>query len=191
MQLQLPKEDPIKNGQYLITFNHNSYFDIFALTALGYPNTIFLLSEKTIKIIPVTLLALSIGVRYIPQQHRTNRRLNFFKKMESIINRKKLNIAGASEGVHEHHHGIDRFNKGIYHLATVCRLNIIPLFINVPEESNPFNKYNPFKTDTVKISILETVATENWVLEDLENNKDKVRAMFVKKFNTIHNTSIT
>ena len=52
MKLKLPVNIPVKSGKYLYTFNHNSYLDIFALTALGLTDTIFLLSEKTIKIIP-------------------------------------------------------------------------------------------------------------------------------------------
>ena len=191
IQLELPKENPIKNGQYFITFNHNSYLDIFALTALGYTDTVFLLSEKTLKIIPLTLSALSIGVFYIPEKHNHDRRIKFFKKLEGIVNSKKINIAGSSEGVHDHHHGIDKFNKGVYHMATVCKLNIIPLFIAIPEESNPLNKYKNFKKGTIKTELLETINTQNWTLKDLVTNKDGVREIYVKKFNETHKISIT
>jgi hypothetical protein len=58
--------------------------------------------------------------------------LAYFERIEKEIMAKKFNIAGSSEGVHEHKHHIDKFNKGVYHMATVCQLNIIPLFIWVP-----------------------------------------------------------
>lgn len=190
MRLVLPEKKALPEGNYFITFNHNSYLDIFALTALGYTHTNFLLSEKTLKIIPLTLSALSIGILYIPQKKHKARRIQFFKRLEEKINREKVSIAGSSEGVHEHHHGIDKFNRGVYHMATVCKLNIIPIFINVPKESNPFNKFKYFKRGTIQLEIMETVDTQNWKLEDLDANKEMVRALYIKKFNEVHKLEI-
>jgi 1-acyl-sn-glycerol-3-phosphate acyltransferase len=193
VDIELPKEIRfIDKGQYFITFNHNSALDIFALTALGHTNTIFLLSEKTLKIFPLTITALSIGILYIPQQHNIKRRLKFFKKLEKLAKSKKINIAGSSEGVHDHHHGIDKFNKGVYHFATVCKLNIIPYFITTPKKTNLLNGYlSDVNKGLIKIEKLETIDTQNWTLADLVKNKEAVRAVFVKKFNEEHNTELT
>lgn len=190
MRLVLPEKRALPKGNYFITFNHNSYLDIFALIALQYTHTHFLLSEKTLKILPLTLSALSIGILYIPEKKHKTRRLRFFERLEERINKEKVNIAGSSEGVHDHHHGIDKFNRGVYHMATICRLNIIPIFINVPKESNPFNKYKYFKRGTIQLEIMETVDTQDWKLEDLDVNKEKVRALYVKKFNAVHKMEI-
>lgn len=188
VKLDLPQMKPRTNC--FITFNHNSYLDLFALTALGYTDTIFLLSEKTIKIIPVTLSALSIGTKYIPQQKHPERRLKFFIKLEKYIIQNRINIAGASEGVHHHHHGIDKFNRGVYHMATLCNLSIIPLFINIPKESNPFNKYKYFKRGTIKIEILDTISTKDWSIETLDVHVKNVRDIYVKKFNDTHEEKV-
>ena len=189
--IQLPKEIPLnKEDRFFITFNHNSDLDIFALTALGLSNTVFLLSERTIKIIPLTFSALSIGVLYIPEQHETKRRLDFFKKLEKIAKTKKINIAGASEGVHDQIHGISKFNRGVYHLATVCKLDILPLFIGIPEECNLIKGHEHLKSGTIKVEKLDVISTKNWTLDELDTNKDAVRDIFVKKFNQVHNTAI-
>lgn len=192
VDIELPTEIKIINkGQFFITFNHNSALDIFVLTALGHTNTIFLLSEKTLKIVPITIIALSIGVLYIPQQHHINRRLKFFKKLEKLAKSKKMNIAGSSEGVHDHHHGIDKFNKGVYHFTTACKLDIIPYFITTPKRNTFLNGYlSDVTTGLVKIEKLETIDTQNWTLDDLVKNKEAVRAIYVKKFNEVHNTEI-
>jgi 1-acyl-sn-glycerol-3-phosphate acyltransferase len=192
VEIQLPQQiEVLEDGPYFITFNHNSALDIFALTALGHTNTLFLLSEKTLRILPLTLTALSIGVLYIPQQQNIKRRLQFFKKLEKLAKRKKINIAGSSEGVHVHHHGIDKFNKGVYHLATVCKLNIIPYFITNPKETGPLKGYYKDVNKTnIKIEKLETIDTQNWTIDDLVKNKEAVRTIFVKKFNGVHNTEI-
>jgi putative phosphoserine phosphatase/1-acylglycerol-3-phosphate O-acyltransferase len=183
IKMDLPKENPILEGNYFITFNHNSYLDIFALTAMGWRNITFLLSEKTLKIIPLTLSALSIGIMYIPQKKHKERRMKFFHKLEKKINEKKINVAGASEGVHNHHHGIDKFYKGVYHMAKLCNLNIIPLYINVPKESNPFNKYKYFKRGEIKIEILDTVSTNEWTIENLDMHVKNMRDIYVNMFN--------
>ena len=180
----------LNGGRYFITFNHNSYLDVFPLTALGFTRTHFLLSEKMLKLLPVTLSALGIGILYIPQKKHASRRLRFFQRLEKRIVENNVSIAGSSEGVHEHRHGIAPFNKGVYHMATVCKMDIIPLFIYLPEESNPLNTYKMTKKGTIRIEVMETVDTTNWRLEDLEANKERVRAMYVKRFNELHNSSI-
>jgi len=193
VDIDLPKEIRfIDDGQYFITFNHNSALDIFVLTALGHTNTLFLLSEKTLKIVPLTIIALSIGVLYIPQQHHVDRRLKFFKKLEKLAKSKKINIAGSSEGVHDHHHGIDKFNKGVYHFTTVCKLNIIPYFITTPKRNSFLNGYlSDVNKGLVKIEKLETIDTQNWTLDDLVKNKEAVRTLFVNKFNEVYNEGLT
>lgn len=190
VDIELPKEILfIDKGQYFITFNHNSALDIFVLTALGHTNTIFLLSEKTLKIFPLTITALSIGVLYIPQQHDVNRRLKFFKKLEKLAKSKKINIAGSSEGVQDKRDGIDKFNKGVYHFATVCKLNIIPYFITTPKKNRLLNGYfSDVNKGLIKIEKLDTIETRNWTLDDLVKNKEAARAVFVKKFNIVHKT---
>ncbi len=190
IKLDLPKEIALSKKALFITFNHNSYFDIFALTALGLPNTRFMLSEKTIKIIPLTLAALAIDVLYIPQKKHPVRRMQFFRKISEMGLTIPYHIAASSEGVHDHHHGIDKFNRGVYLMATLCKMNILPLFIYVPEESNPFNKYKYFKRGTVKIEVMPVITTQHWELTDLDANKEAVRALFVQKFNEYNKTTI-
>jgi len=190
VKLVVPKENPIKEGKSLITFNHNSYLDLFALSALGYTNMYFLLSERTIKFIPFTISALSIGVIYIPQKKHLERRMKFFHKLEERIIKENLNIAGAPEGSHDWINGIGSFNKGIFHMATLCKQNIIPMFIYIPEESNPLDKYQYFKRGTIQIEMLPVIDTQNWKLEDLVTNKEFVRSIYVKKYNEIHKTNV-
>jgi 1-acyl-sn-glycerol-3-phosphate acyltransferase len=189
MRLDLPA-NPMNGGRYFITFNHNSYLDVFALTAMGFTRTHFLLSEKMLKLIPLTLSALGIGILYIPQKEHHRRRMKFFERLENRIIKDNVSIAGSSEGVHQHRHGIAPFNKGVYHMATICKMDIIPLFIYLPKESNPFDKYISIKKGTIRIEVMETVETTDWTLDNLEANKEKVRAMYVRRFNELHNTAL-
>ena len=190
IKLDLPALNPLANGRYFITFNHNSYLDGFALTAMGFTRTHILLSEKMLKLVPLTLTSLGIGVLYIPQKNSRKRRLRFFERLEKRIIKNNVSIAGSSEGVHKHRHDIAPFNKGVYHMATVCRMNIIPLFIYIPKESNPFDQYTRVRKGTIRIEVMETIDTSGWTLENLEANKEKVRDMYVKRFNELHNEKV-
>jgi 1-acyl-sn-glycerol-3-phosphate acyltransferase len=171
---------------HFITFNHNSFLDGFVLMALGLTQTRFLLSEKMLHYLPLTLCSLSIGVLFIPQQHHQRRRLRFFKNLEKRIQREKISYAGAAEGVHNHFHGICTFNKGVFHTAMNLKIPIATLFIYTPMESNPYNDFRLFKPGTVKVELMDIISTENWELDNLEEHINAIRNNFVSRFNELN-----
>lgn len=179
---KFPKITEFPKGQVMYTFNHNSFLDIFVLTAMGIPNTRFFLSENTIKYIPVTLSALAIGIYYIPVKKNVKRRNAFFSRMEKKLNNNDQSIFVSSEGVHQFTHGINRFNDGVYFLATACKLPIYPVFIQIPREDNPFESFRVL-SGSIEISLLDRIDTTNWKLENLQINKNMVREVFIKEFN--------
>ncbi|MDH5399036.1 MAG: 1-acyl-sn-glycerol-3-phosphate acyltransferase [Cyclobacteriaceae bacterium] len=191
IKLILPDQKIFPKEPCFYTFNHNSSLDLFALTAMGFTNARFLLSEKTLKIIPLTIMALSIGVMYIPQKHHKKRRIRFFEKTEKMILKRKVSVFGSSEGVHQHKHGIAPFNRGVYHMATITRVPVVLLFIDIPEESNPLNSYRSFKNGLIRIECIGILDTVNWAIEDIDKNKEIAREIFVKKFNETFHTNIS
>ena len=169
----------------LYTFNHNSYLDIFLLTSMGLPNLRFLLSEKTIKYIPLVISAKATGTFFIPQKKHPKRRLAFFIRITDFLKRKRLSMAASSEGVHEHYHGIAPFNRGIYHMALEAKLPVVALFIYIPAESNPlYGKYAI--GGTLRMEIMKEFPTDNWTLDNLDTHIDEVRKVFVKRFNELN-----
>jgi 1-acyl-sn-glycerol-3-phosphate acyltransferase len=186
---ELPARSDFPGKQVLYTINHNSYLDTFLLTSVGIPNTRFILSEKTLKFIPMIIAAKAFGTWYIPQQWHKKRRMNFFIKKTAVLKRTKLSVIAAAEGVHEFGHTIAPFNKGIFHMALDAGIPIVPLFIYTPEEANPFiGKYS--KTGRLKLCIMEEIDTSGWKLETIREEIDKVRDIYVSKFNELNNTNI-
>lgn len=187
---EIPPLESFPKHQVLYTINHNSYLDTFILTAVGIPNTRFILSEKTLKYIPMVIAAKAFGTWYIPQKHHVKRRLKFFIKSTARIKRTGCSIVASAEGVHDHKHGIWPFNKGIFHMAMEACIPIVPLFIYIPEEANPYiGSYS--KTGTIKLIILDEIDNSNWKLETIREEIDKVRNVYVAKFNELNHTSIT
>jgi 1-acyl-sn-glycerol-3-phosphate acyltransferase len=167
---------------HLLTFNHNSYLDGFVLMALGLTRTRFLLSEKMLPYIPLTLCAWSIGVLFIPQQHHQKRRRMFFVRLEKRLQRENISFAGAAEGVHDFFHGISTFNKGIFHTAMRQQMPIALLFISTPEDSNPFHDFRMFEPGTIHLECLGIVPTDQWKEDELEQRVDGLRQRYVAHF---------
>ncbi|WP_242206500.1 lysophospholipid acyltransferase family protein [Aestuariivivens insulae] len=172
-----PPLDKFPKHQVLYTFNHNAEQDLFLLTALGLQNTKFLLSEKTWIYIPLVISALATGTFYIPQKKHARRRLKFFKKTTKFLQKTNYSIAASSEGVHEHFHGIAPFNRGIYRMALEANLPIVPLFINVPKESD---------NRTFGIELLDEISTKDWQVYNLDKHIEHVRTIFVNRFNELN-----
>jgi putative phosphoserine phosphatase/1-acylglycerol-3-phosphate O-acyltransferase len=187
---ELPPLNNFPKHQVLYTINHNSYLDTFILTAVGIPNVRFLLSEKTIKYVPMVIAAKAFGTWYIPQQFHVKRRLDFFIRKTAVLKKTNYSVIASAEGVHEHKHTIAPFNKGIFHMALEAGIPIVPLFIYTPEEANPYTgQYS--KTGTIKLIIMDEIDNSNWKLETIRDEIDKVRNIYVAKFNELNHTNIT
>ncbi|MFM2227112.1 MAG: hypothetical protein RL664_455 [Bacteroidota bacterium] len=182
-RVQLPKLDT----PHFFTFNHNSYLDGFVLMSLGLKNMRILMSEKMLIFLPVALISFSIGLLYIPQKKNKERRMKCFYNVERRINEERVSIMGSSEGVHRYGERIAQFNRGVYHMALNCQMPVVPLFIYIPIESNPYANFRPFKRGTLVIETLGIIPTSDWNLENLDNHIDDVRKLYVKRFNEYYN----
>jgi 1-acyl-sn-glycerol-3-phosphate acyltransferase len=170
-----------------ITFNHNSFLDGMVLMSLGFTHTHFLLSEKMYLYLPLFFTSWATRVWYIPTKKNRKRRLAFFHKIEQRILRRKVSVAGSSEGARPHFHGIAEFNRGVYHMAYNCGLPIVALFIHTPEESNPFSNFRPFKRGIVRVSLIGTFETTHWNLEQLDCYVSEMQQRYQLEFNAKNN----
>lgn len=183
---RIPPVEDFPKHPVFYTFNHNSYLDIFLLTGIGLTNIRYLLSEKTLKYVPLILSAKAVGTHYVPQQMYPKRRLRFFIRATEFLQRNRhLSMAGAAEGVHDHRNALASFNRGIFHMAMEAKRNIVPLFLHIPKESNP-DDFKDAKGSTLAVEILPEIDTSNWTLDNLESHIDDVRQIFVKRFNELN-----
>jgi 1-acyl-sn-glycerol-3-phosphate acyltransferase len=186
----LPPLKDFPKRQVLYTINHNSFLDVLILTSVGIPNVRYVLSESTLKYIPVIISAKAIGTRYIPQKKHPERRLRFFIRTTSFLKRTNYSIIASAEGVRSWGHFISPFNKGIFHMAMEAKIPIVPLFIYIPEKANPFaGQYS--KPGKIKLLILDEIDNSDWKLETIWDEIAKVRQVYVNKFNELNNTNIT
>jgi 1-acyl-sn-glycerol-3-phosphate acyltransferase len=181
IRAKLPRTRDYPDEQVMYTFNHNSFLDVLILTALGVPNTRFFLSEKTRKIIPLTISAMAIGVHYIPVKRDKKRRASFFERMTTKLKEGKESVFVASEGVHEFIHGIAPFNRGVYEMALQAKVPIQLIYIHIPKKTNMLQGYR-LRPGTIKVSVFDQVVTANWESKNLTTEIKKVRTKFINEF---------
>lgn len=181
-----PDPSQLPNYPVMYTFNHNSFLDIFLLTGMGLTNTRIILSESTLKYIPLVISAKAVGTFYIPMQEKHERRLKFFKRITEFLKNSKYSIMASSEGYHRHFHGIAPFNRGVYHMALEAKLPIVALYIHIPEQSNVNVNDNAAVGGEVRIEYLKEFDTKDWQLDNLREHIEEVRNTFVQRFEELN-----
>lgn len=181
----LPRAPAPGGDAVMYTFNHNSYLDVLIVTALGLPGTRCFLSEKTLKLLPLTISALAIGTLYIPQTKHARRRALFFERATGRIARERFSVLVSSEGVHEFIHGIAPFNDGVYRMAIAAGLPIVPLYLHIPRAVNSLEGFT-MKGGRVRVEALPTIDTRTWSLASIHEHVASVRELFVRRFEEAH-----
>lgn len=73
-------------------------------------------------------------------------------------------------------------------MATNMKVPIVPVYLYIPPKIDPGAGYRTLGGH-VDVYILPEVDTSNWILDDLNKNKEMVRNIFVKYHNSMHNVS--
>lgn len=180
-----PKKSDYPTKQVVYTFNHNSHLDVFTLFAIRIPKARYMLSENGSHILPIHLCNLTIKSFLIPVQAKHEQRKEFLIKTTETLKKHNFSMVASSEGNHQYGHYIDKFNRGIYHMALKSGLDICPIYIDTPKECNPFQSFY-FKRGKVKVEVMPLVSTKDWKEETLDQHVAMVRQMYVDKFNEIN-----
>jgi len=172
-------EHPFPEGQTIFISNHSSTLDSFVLPALGLPNTRFFLTGALRKWIPFGIIAYLMGTFFTVPQSRRDERVRFFQRSEGTLRRTGESAYLSPEGGRITTGEIGHFNKGAFHLATSLKAPIVPLYFQIPAEIDPGRGFNA-KAGTMHIYVKPPVDTRLWRIEELEQNKEYVREMFVR-----------
>ena len=170
---------PFPPRQLVFISNHTSTIDLFALIAMGLPNTRFFLSGFLRKLLPLGLIGYLIGIFWTVPQDFPERRRRIFQRAERVLRRSGESVYLSPEGQRITTGFIGPFNKGAFHLATALRAPIVPLFIFVPRDINPGTSLHA-RPGTVHVHVRPPIDTANWSLQDLVANKDRVRDFYVE-----------
>jgi 1-acyl-sn-glycerol-3-phosphate acyltransferase len=179
IRIVVHQERPFPRGQTVYISNHTSTLDLFVLVALGLPNTRFFLSGFLRKYIPLGILAYLMGTFFTVAQTKPAERGRLFQRADRILRKTRESVYLSPEGGRITTGEIGRFNKGAFHLATSLRAPLIPMFLYVPPAIDPGMGFDA-RAGSVHVHVKPAIDTAHWRLEDLEQNKEAIRDMFVQ-----------
>ena len=166
-------------GQTVFVMNHTSTIDMFAIVALGLPNTRFFLSGFLRKFLPLALIGYITGIFWTVPQDYPEKRVRIFRRAYRILHRTGESVCLSPEGERITSGEIGSFNKGAFHLAAALRAPMQPIYIHIPGEINPGKGWDA-RPGTLHVHIGEPIDTSGWREEDAGRIKELVRERYVR-----------
>ena len=171
--------DVFPSGQTVYISNHTSTLDLFILVALGLPNCRFFLSGFLRTWIPLGIIAWMMGTFFTVPQSRPDERRRIFKRAGEVLSRTGESVYLSPEGGRITTGDLGHFNKGAFHLATVLRAPIVPMYLHIPRAINPGRAYRATR-GTVDVYVLPAIHTTDWKEAEVIQNKERVRAVLLR-----------
>ena len=169
---------PCSQGQTVFVMNHSSTIDMFAIVALGLPNTRFFLAGYLRKLLPLALIGYLTGIFWTVPQKFPEKRARIFQRACRILKRTGESVCLSPEGARVTSGQIGPFNKGAFHLAAALRAPMQPIYIQIPTEIDPGKGFE-VRSGTIQIHIGEPIDTSAWREEEAAIIKEQVRDFYV------------
>jgi len=179
LRMEVHRQAPYPPCQTVFVMNHTSTIDMFAIVALGLPNTRFFLSGFLRKFPPLALIGYLTGIFWTVDQAFTEKRVRIFQRACRILSRTGESVCLSPEGLRVTNGEIGPFNKGAFHLAAVLAAPMQPLYIHIPREINPGKGWHA-RPGTIHVHIAEPIDTSSWRGEDAAAIKERIRDFYVR-----------
>ncbi len=179
LHMVVHRHAPYPPGQTVFVMNHTSSIDMFAIVALGLPDTRFFLSGFLRKLPPLALIGYLTGIFWTVDQAYPERRLRIFQRACRILARSGESVCLSPEGERVTSGEIGPFNKGAFHLAAALRAPMQPLYIHIPREINPGKSWHA-RPGTLHLHIGAPIDTSAWRASDAAMIKEQVRDHYKK-----------
>lgn len=164
-------------AQRVYVSNHTSTIDLFALLALGLPNTRFFLSGYLRALPPFAIIGWIIGIFWTVPQTRTEDRRRIFANAAQTLARTGESVYLSPEGARITTGHIGPFNRGAFHLAASLRAPIVPLFIRIPPEIDPGTGLAA-RPGVVDVFAGEAIDTRSWQIDEIDRHRHDMHAFY-------------
>lgn len=179
VRIRLHNERGFPQTQTVYVSNHSSSLDLFLLVALGLPNCRFFLSGFLRKLVPLGIISWMMGTFFTVPQAFPEERRRIFSRAGHTLKRTGESVYLSPEGGRITDGTIGHFNKGAFHLATVLRAPIVPMYFHIPPGIDPGLGIDA-RPGTVDIHVLPPIHTAEWSEADVVENKERVREVFIR-----------
>jgi putative phosphoserine phosphatase/1-acylglycerol-3-phosphate O-acyltransferase len=132
-------------------------------------------------ILPLGLMGTIMGTFWTYPQTMPRRRTRLFQGADRELRATGESVFLSPEGKVIVGGVIGPFNKGAFHLATSLGAPIVPLYIAIPPSVDPGANANmpDVRGGVVHVYAQPPIPTRDWKLEDLDENRRRVRELFV------------
>jgi putative phosphoserine phosphatase/1-acylglycerol-3-phosphate O-acyltransferase len=155
--LRVHRTGPTPGRPCFYMANHSSSLDLPVLMALRLPDTRTFIKERLRWYGTLGTALMLTGALFTAPQEDHERRVQRFRDATRLLR---------STG------------EGVFHLATVLQLPIVPILIVIPPEIDPGTGIAA-QPGVVDVHIGEPIDTSGWTLDELDANKEAVRDRFV------------
>ena len=171
--------EPLPQKQVVYISNHTATLDVFVVTALALPRARYFLSGFLRKLLPFGLIGYLIGVFWTVPYKFADQRRRIFQRAENTLRETGDSVYLSPEGGRVCSGEIGHFNRGAFHLATNLKLDICPIYVHIPRSLDAgMNLVS--ESGIVNVYFLPRVSTSDWKLEDLDQNRDAVRKVYLE-----------
>ena len=171
--------EPLPQKQVVYISNHTATLDVFVVTALALPRARYFLSGFLRKLLPFGLIGYLIGVFWTVPYKFADQRRRIFQRAEKTLRETGDSVYLSPEGGRVCSGEIGHFNRGAFHLATNLKIDICPIYVHIPRSLDAgMNLVS--ESGIVNVYFLPRVSTSDWKLEDLDQNRDTVRKVYLE-----------
>jgi len=120
---------------YVFTANHESYLDTQAIF-LQYPHYLYFIAKKELKYIPIVgWVIMAMGMIFVDRKNKERSKASMEKAAQMIAGGK--NVISFPEGTRSKDGEIKRFKRGLFRLALMAEVDVVPVSVSGAFESMP------------------------------------------------------
>jgi putative phosphoserine phosphatase/1-acylglycerol-3-phosphate O-acyltransferase len=177
----------VPTRQTVFIANHPSTLDICILVGLGLPRTRFFMNRTTRKYPPLAVFGDLVQIIWTVDQEFAEERRRIFAGADALLRRTGDSVFLTPEGQRIAGGHIGHFNKGSFHLATSLGAQLVPMYLRIPPASDPGRGFD-VRPGVVDVYFLPPIETSSWRIEDVELNRDRVRALYLRVNESMRST---
>jgi len=167
-----------RSSQRIYISNHVSTVDMFALIAMGLPNTRFFLTGSLRWFVPMGVIGYLVGNFWTVPYKYPDKRRQIFQRADLVLRATGESVYLSPEGSRIDTGEIGKFNRGAFHLATSLQVPIQPFYIRVDRHSDPGRGWDVHPGE-IHVFFKAPILTSDWRIEDLDENRRAVRERFL------------
>ena len=172
------RDYPLPEKQFVYVSNHTGTLDVFTVIAMGLPNCRYFLRGFIRAYLPIWVMGVLMGTFFTVHQKYPEKRRKIFHDAARTLEKTGESVFLTPEGERVTTGEIGHFNKGAFHLATQLKAPIVPFYLATPKETDPGRSFN-VNPGTVHIYFKDIINTNEWLVEDVVVNAERVRNKFL------------